>query len=319
MREMELWRDKLHLRRRGMIQDSMEKFTRDCVEMDVTPVGMDQAMDQVYQRAAQLVHKTLDVDGALVLDLSSFELVETIAPDGSADFHYKADPYQFDEAVDEDEGESTPGREKPPAFLARADSFGPIPPIPVLGSSETSPAPESRSKLVSGLEHHKLAEWLKEYPDGRIYEKVVPSWFKHMIPTANLAFAMIVPVFNVDRNPFALVCAYTCQREFLEGYELKYLRAIGLIILSAALKRRLTLADKAKANFISNISHELRTPLHGILVAGELLADTKLTVQQGGYLETVQACGNSLIETVNHVLDFTVSSVPYCRSANPLR
>ena len=91
---------------------------------------------------------------------------------------------------------------------------------------------------------------------------------------------MLVPIFNIDRNPFAMsesklfvpfdfctsrrnqtngsslpsssVCAYTCeaQKEFLEGYELKYLRAIGLIILSAVLKRRLTLADKAKANFI---------------------------------------------------------------------
>lgn len=31
MRELELWRDKLHLRRRGKIQDSMEKFvSRSC-------------------------------------------------------------------------------------------------------------------------------------------------------------------------------------------------------------------------------------------------------------------------------------------------
>jgi len=53
------------------------------------------------------------------------------------------------------------------------------------------------------------------------------------------------------------------------------------------------------------ISHELRTPLHGILISSELLAETKLTTQQSSYLDTVQACGNSLIETVNHVLDFT--------------
>ena len=65
------------------------------------------------------------------------------------------------------------------------------------------------------------------------------------------------------------------------------------------------LADKAKSNFISNISHELRTPLHGILAAAELLSDTKLDTTQESFLSTVQACGNSLIETVNHVLDFT--------------
>jgi signal transduction histidine kinase len=92
---------------------------------------------------------------------------------------------------------------------------------------------------------------------------------------------------------------------YLEGHELSYLRAIGVIILSAVLKRRMILADKAKGLFISNISHELRTPLHGILAAAELLADTPLTPSQTSFLQTVRACGTSLVETVNHVLDFT--------------
>jgi hypothetical protein len=55
---------------------------------------------------------------------------------------------------------------------------------------------------------------------------------------------------------------------------------VGVIILSAVLKRRMILADKAKSMFISkytspffnspmlihidSISHELRTPLHGV-------------------------------------------------------
>lgn len=56
---------------------------------------------------------------------------------------------------------------------------------------------------------------------------------------------------------------------------------------------------------LSSISHELRTPLHGILAAAELLAETKLNATQGSYLETVEACGKSLLELVNHVLDFT--------------
>lgn len=117
----------------------------------------------------------------------------------------------------------------------------------------------------------------------------------------------MVPIFNIDKHPFALLCAYTCNKskQFLEGYELQFLRAIGVVILSAVLKRRMILADKAKSNFISNISHELRTPLHGILAAAELLSDTKLDSNQESFLSTVQACGNSLIETVNHVLDFT--------------
>lgn len=118
---------------------------------------------------------------------------------------------------------------------------------------------------------------------------------------------LVVPIFNIDKQPFALLVAYTCdkKKQFLEGFELQFLRAIGVVILSAVLKRRMVLADKAKSQFISNISHELRTPLHGILAAAELLADTTLDSNQLAFLQTVQACGNSLIETVNHVLDFT--------------
>ncbi len=50
-----------------------------------------------------------------------------------------------------------------------------------------------------------------------------------------------------------MLCAYTTDRtrHFLEGYELQFLRDIGVIILSAVLKRRMMLADKAKSLFIS--------------------------------------------------------------------
>ena len=63
----------------------------------------------------------------------------------------------------------------------------------------------------------------------------------------------VVPVFNVDGRPFSLLCGYTADRSkhFLEGYEMQFMRAIGVIILSAVLKRRMLLADKAKSLFIS--------------------------------------------------------------------
>jgi signal transduction histidine kinase len=42
-----------------------------------------------------------------------------------------------------------------------------------------------------------------------------------------------------------------------------------------------------------------------ILAAAELLADSRLNHHQQAFLQTVQACGASLVETVNHVLDYT--------------
>ena len=42
-----------------------------------------------------------------------------------------------------------------------------------------------------------------------------------------------------------------------------------------------------------------------ILASAELLSETHLDPSQASFLQTVQACGTSLVETVNHVLDFT--------------
>lgn len=42
-----------------------------------------------------------------------------------------------------------------------------------------------------------------------------------------------------------------------------------------------------------------------ILAAAELLDESSLNHSQASFLQTVQACGTSLVETVNHVLDFT--------------
>ncbi|KAI0032527.1 hypothetical protein K488DRAFT_49715 [Vararia minispora EC-137] len=267
MREMELWRDKIQLRIRDRIQTSMEQFTRECLEID-TQTGHEPdaglnastfAMDRVYERAAKLVQKTLDVEGAIVMDVSHSEVVETThAPGIVSVVVHSAD---------------APGR------LHRL-------------------APDEGARLYDAFVRH---------PDGRICEGLVPAPLRPFIPQG-IQYALSVPIFNIDKQPFAMICAYNFVeggQRFLEGHELSYLRAIGVIILSAVLKRRMTLADKAKSLFISNISHELRTPLHGILAAAELLADTPLNHSQLSFLQTVQACGTSLVETVNHVLDFT--------------
>ncbi|KAH9481647.1 Sensor histidine kinase GacS [Psilocybe cubensis] len=269
-REMELWSDKIQLRIRDRIQNSMEQFSRECLEIDTETHAsyehpdllVGSSMDKVYDRAAKLVKRTLDVEGVLVMDVAHTEVLETMsAAEGTV-------------SVALHHGEV--GREM------------------------------SRRQL-SHEEYRRLGEFFEKYPDGRVSEGIVPQSFKPFLPT-HVQYALTVPIFNIDKRPFALLCAYNTHehaKRFLEGHELSYLRAIGVIILSAVLKRRMLLADKAKGLFISNISHELRTPLHGILAAAELLSESNLNHSQQSFLQTVQACGTSLVETVNHVLDFT--------------
>ncbi|KAI5117962.1 hypothetical protein M0805_001623 [Coniferiporia weirii] len=288
MREMELWRDKIQLRIRDRIQTSMEQFTRECLEIDneAEAVGAGahaqsllktSSMDRVYERAARLVKRTLDVEGAVVMDVSHFDVLETTKAEGALSIvchHSECAPISGDNGTSEPHGTSTP-------------------------------TPTTHS--VPPDEYPLLMEFFLKYPEGRVAEGIVPRCFRAILPT-RIQHALIVPIFNIDKRPFALLCAYNTAdhvKPFLEGHELSYLRAIGVIILSAVLKRRMILADKSKSLFISNISHELRTPLHGILAAAELLADSELDDNQASFLRTVQACGTSLVETVNHVLDFT--------------
>lgn len=265
MREMELWRDKIQLRIRDKIQTSMEHFSRECLEIDQqesrkADIYTSASMDRVYDRAAKLVKRTLDVEEVLVMDVSHCDVLETLNSEATV-------------SVVMHHGTST----------------------------------RATSRTLTADEQHKLNAFFNQYPEGKISEGILPVCFRPFIPT-HIQYALTVPVFNIDKRPFALICAYNAcdpSRRFLEGHELSYLRAIGVIILSAVLKRRMVLADQAKSLFISNISHELRTPLHGILAAAELLVDTPLNHSQTSFLHTVQACGTSLVETVNHVLDFT--------------
>lgn len=93
MRELELWKDKIQLRIRDRIQSSMEQFTRECLEVDKhandensefrQPQPGSTSMEQIYIRAAKLVKRTLDVEGAIVMDVSHVDVLETVGAESA--------------------------------------------------------------------------------------------------------------------------------------------------------------------------------------------------------------------------------------------
>ncbi|KAE8212863.1 hypothetical protein CF327_g3560 [Tilletia walkeri] len=293
---------------------------------------------RVYDLAARAMKDALQVSGAVLFDLSHLELLDTITrasvddPDSQNSVFFPGPMHnaEFGTHSISPPASSTRSREMSlqsdsasapfPDTLRRSSDESImyriqqqqsrlVPPMAVLGSSESLPSPETREDPVPLSHHVKVAEFLRVHRTGR-YFPFIPLPLRHLLPDG-MSNLMMVPVFGLNKQPFAMLCAYSEEHETgpsldeLKESGLQYLRAIGMIVLSAVLKKDIVLADKAKSHFISNISHELRTPLHGILAAAELLQETKLNSTQGSYLETVEACGKSLLELVNHVLDFT--------------
>ncbi|KAI9880255.1 MAG: hypothetical protein M1830_004600 [Pleopsidium flavum] len=87
--------------------------------------------------------------------------------------------------------------------------------------------------------------------------------------------------------------------------ELSFCKAFGNCVMAEISRLDTIVSDQSKSDFIGSISHELRSPLHGILASAEFLGETDCDAFQTSLVDTVDACGRTLLDTINHVLDFS--------------
>jgi hypothetical protein len=76
----------------------MEQFSRECLEIDTAAqtqkmerdLFVNSSMDKIYDRAAKLVKRTLDVEGVVIVDVSHCEVLETTSTEGTVSvvMHY---------------------------------------------------------------------------------------------------------------------------------------------------------------------------------------------------------------------------------------
>lgn len=124
----------------------------------------------------------------------------------------------------------------------------------------------------------------------------------------NASQVLFVPLWNAATSQWYAGCfCWTCTetRIFSPVVELASVMGFGYSIMAELSRLESIIADRQKGDFIGSISHELRSPLHGILAAAEFMDGTYMNDFQKSLLETINACGRTLLDTMNQVLDFS--------------
>ncbi|KAF2816097.1 uncharacterized protein BDZ99DRAFT_471372 [Mytilinidion resinicola] len=147
------------------------------------------------------------------------------------------------------------------------------------------------------------------------HEPFVPTELLKVLP--DVRSLIFLPLWDFSEGKYvagAFIWTDQIGRLMNPDNELPYLKAFGNSIMSEIARQNAQKSDLAKTTFIASISHELRSPLHGILGSVEFLHDTVMDAYQTGLLSSIETCGKTLLDTIDHVLDY--AKINKLRKAN---
>ncbi|KAM7216447.1 hypothetical protein V8F06_008160 [Rhypophila decipiens] len=272
---------------------SARTFTPDFQE-DIIPGKI----REMFSRAAHIIQESVEVDGALFLDASVGALGNRATQEYVTSTVGKAESNEAEEgacavlSIWTSEKSSLHGQSQGPS------SSRPLA-VPFLQTLlHKYPQghvffPAEEAKKAKGQSKKEAAQ-----TEAEALGRMLPN-------TRSIAF---VPLWDPNRGRwFAAAFIWTVlptDRVLTRARDLNFLAAFGNSIMAEVARLDVVNADRAKSAFISSISHELRSPLHGILASVELLHDTTLDLFQRGMIDTIERCGRTLLDTIQHVLDF---------------
>lgn len=170
-------------------------------------------------------------------------------------------------------------------------------------------AEDNQSTSVSYQPHlitYPDSDTESEYGGGKEnYGRNLARSLQKSIPSAQQI--LVVPLQSTREDVVSAAVAWNdnWDRVMTHSVELPFILGFCANVFVEILHQEAIVANRQKADFIANVSHELRSPLHGILATSEFLKDTACSQLQHSLVEDVQSCSRVLLNTIDHVLDFS--------------
>ena len=280
-----------------------------------------------YQRAAEKMCQSLQIDGVAILDLSVDVFGGLVK---SREDQTSESSFTSESASDEGAGKET----KPCPVLGCAENLS-------LNKSKLAPSAKTLTEtFVRRLMHRNPRGKIWSFgedltlhsDDGFSTEGESADSDEHTRPpspetkerkyarrvrrsdadTLQLAFPgarciALHGIWDHARHRWSvagLYWTYDPLRVLSPENEMQFVNAFCDIMVAEINRVEVLTADKSKSDFISSVSHELRSPLHGILGSVEVLLEEKLENTVATLVQQISTCGNSLLEIIDHLLDF---------------
>ncbi|KAF6806342.1 sensor histidine kinase response [Colletotrichum sojae] len=290
---------------------------------------------KIFSRAANVIRKSLEVDGAMFLDASIGSYGGLVS--GPRRASEVADTH-FSSSEDSLSEKSNDGNDRWCKCFGRSTSMDGF-----IGGTD---APQLAR---STLRERFLKKLLRRYPNGKVFSfDEMGNWYSvdtepedlDITPTeendqqvtrpeTRAAYSYftrrneaktiidmfpgarsvaVVPLWDPSRERCyagGFVWSKSASRILTPDADLPYLRAFGMVTMAEIIRLDAMIADKAKTDILGSLSHELRSPLHGVVAAAELLHDTQLDAFQVDVIHTIEISGRTLLDTIDHLLDYS--------------
>jgi hypothetical protein len=164
---------------------------------------------------------------------------------------------------------------------------------PTPGSDQTEERQQEKTKAVKKIGKRKNGSKMRPR-DGAMLLKCFPG-------ARSVGF---FPLWDSHQKKWyagGFIWTKQPNRSFTIEGQMSFCNAIGSAIMADVVRLDALNSDRAKTELLGSISHELRSPLHGILGSVELLGGLPHTEFQADMIQSIEACGRTLLDTIEQV------------------